>query len=189
MTAVQTDLFGSPPLEPEGLRHDPALVGATAQAQLVETFAALPFAPFEFHGWRGARRVVSFGSRYDFGRGRLEAAEALPAFLRPLRDRAAAFAELEPEALAQTLVTEYRPGAGIGWHRDRPEYAKVIGVSFGAPCRLRLRRRTASGWDRRHLDLAPGSAYLLDGPARREWEHGIAPMTALRYSVTFRTLA
>ena len=28
----------------------------------------------------------------------------------------------------------------------------------------------------------------LDGPARADWEHGIAPMTALRYSVTFRTL-
>lgn len=189
MTPLQTDLFGAPPLEPAGLRHAPALVDAMEQADLVAAFAALPFAPFEFHGWLGARRVVSFGWRYDFSRARLDEAEPLPEFLRPLRERAAAFAGVAPADIAQTLVTEYQPGAGIGWHRDRPQYDKVIGVSFAASCRLRFRRKGVGGWERRHVDLAPGSAYLLDGPARRDWEHSIAPMTALRYSVTFRTLA
>ena len=185
----QADLFAPPPPEPEGLRHEPRLVDANAQTLLMEAFPALPFAPFEFHGWFGARRVVSFGWRYDFSRGRLENAAPLPAFLVPLRDQAAAFAGIAPAAIAQTLVSEYAAGAGIGWHRDRPQYEQVIGVSFGAPCRLRFRRRANDGWDRRHLDLQPGSAYLLAGPARREWEHSIAPMTGLRYSVTFRTLS
>lgn len=189
MTNVQSDLFGAPALEPDGLRHTPALVTASEQIDLTSAFAALPFAPFEFHGWLGARRVVSFGWRYDFSRGRLAEADALPEFLTELRDRAARFAHVTPSDIAQTLVTEYQPGAGIGWHRDRPQYDKVIGVSFGAPCRLRFRRKAEAGWDRRHVDLAPGCAYLLDGAARRDWEHSIAPMTALRYSVTFRTLA
>lgn len=185
---VQADLFGAPAAEPEGFRLIPNLVGPADQAVLVARFADLPFAAFEFHGWLGARRVISFGRRYDFSRGRLEDAEPLPTFFQPLLGRAAAFAGVDPETIAHALVTEYAPGAGIGWHRDRPQYDKVIGVSFGAPCRLRFRRQADAGWTRRHADLAPGSAYLLDGPARWDWQHGIAPLAALRYSVTFRTL-
>ncbi len=188
MTNAQADLFGSPSPEPEGLRYVPALIDEAERDRLMDAFADLPFAPFEFHGWLGARRVVSFGWRYDFSRARLDEAAPLPAFLEPLCNRAAAFAGVPAPAIIQTLVTEYQPGAGIGWHRDRPQYDKIIGVSFGAPCRMRFRRRTPDGWERRHLDLAPGSAYLLDGPAKTDWEHSIAPMAALRYSVTFRTL-
>ena len=185
---VQGDLFGAPPAAPEGFRLAPDLVGADDQAALVARFAELPFAPFEFHGRLGARRVAAFGRRHDFSRGRPEDGEPLPAFLHSLRAKAAAFAGVAPETIAHALVTEYAPGAGIGWHRDRPQYDKVIGVSFGAPCRLRFRREGNGGWLRRHADLAPGSAYLLDGPARWAWRHGIAPQAALRYSVTFRTL-
>lgn len=184
----QADLFGVPTLEPEGLRLDPALLPPVDQAELIEAFAALPFAPFEFHGWHGARRIVAFGSRYDFTRGRLEPSEPLPPFLRELAARAALFADLPGDAIAQALVTEYQPGAGIGWHRDRPQYGKIIGLSFGAPCRLRFRLRDGAGWTRRAVELAPGSAYLLDGPARWTWEHSISPLPDLRYSVTFRTL-
>jgi len=36
--------------------------------------------------------------------------------------------------------------------------------------------------------LLPRSAYLLRGPARRDWEHSIRPVGELRFSVTFRTL-
>lgn len=187
MTA-QPDLFGAPVLEPEGLRLEARFLEPGEQDALAARFAALPFAPFEFHGWTGARRVVSFGSRYDFARGRLEPADPLPGFLRALADRAADWAGLPPEAIAQALITEYRPGAGIGWHRDRPQYGQVVGLSFGAPCRLRFRRRDGAGWARRAVDLPPGSAYRLDGPARWDWEHGIAPLAALRYSATFRTL-
>lgn len=184
----QIDLFGAPPVEPEGLRLEPALLSRAEQADMVARFADLPFAPFAFHGWEGARRVVAFGSRYDFTRGRLEPAAPLPDVLRGLAERAAAFAGLPPEAIVQALVTEYRPGAGIGWHRDRPQYGQVIGLSFGAPCRMRFRRRSGAAWDRRSIDLPPGSAYRLDGPARWAWEHSIAPMAALRHSITFRTL-
>lgn len=186
--SLQSDLFGAPALEPDGLRLDPAFLDAQQQADLIPRLAALPFAPFQFHGWEGARRVVSFGSRYDFTRGRLEPADPLPDVLRDLAGRAAAFAGLSSDAIVQALVTEYRPGAGIGWHRDRPQYGRVVGLSFGAPCGMRFRRRKGDGWERRQVALPPGSAYLLDGPARWDWEHGLAPMNALRYSVTFRTL-
>ena len=86
------------------------------------------------------------------------------------------------------MVTEYAPGAGIGWHRDRPEFDKVIGLSFVSEAVIRFRRRRDAGWERASLPLAPGSAYLLDGPARQDWQHSITPGEQLRYSVTFRTL-
>jgi len=82
-----------------------------------------------------------------------------------------------------------RPGAGIGWQRDRPVYGEILGVSFLAPCVMRLRRKDGTGWRRSVAPLAPGSAYRLSGAARSDWEHSISPMTVLRYSITFRTLA
>ena len=152
----------------------------------------------------GRRRVVSFGLHYDFAERRVRDAAELPAFLLPLRDRAAGFAGLTAAALEHALVTEYTPGAAIGWHRDRPVFGDVIGISFGSSCRFRFRRalpdtppqaaegrvgaRRGSGWERASLLLEPRSAYLLRGPARHQWEHSIPPAEDLRYSVTFRSV-
>jgi len=84
------------------------------------------------------------------------------------------------------LVTEYSPGAGIGWHKDRPEFEEVIGVSLLSPCLFRLRRKRGNGWERASIELQPRSAYLLSGSARTDWQHSIPPVDKLRYSVTFR---
>jgi hypothetical protein len=43
--------------------------------------SAISAAPFQFGIYEGKRRVVFFGSRYDFTHQRLEAAEELPAWL------------------------------------------------------------------------------------------------------------
>ncbi|WP_374516482.1 alpha-ketoglutarate-dependent dioxygenase AlkB [Brevundimonas sp.] len=187
--AGQFDLFGAPqPGLPEGLKYAPDVIAPEAAARLVETFAALPFEAFDFHGFKGNRRIVSYGGRYDFSASRLREAEPVPDFLQPARAAAAAFAGLEPQALVQAMVTEYAPGAGIGWHRDRPEFDKVVGLSFASEATMRFRRRCGEGWERAALPLTPGSAYLLDGPAREDWQHSIVPGERLRYSVTFRSL-
>lgn len=173
----------------DGLACTPRLLAADAQAALIARLATLDFAPFQFHQWQGKRRVAWFGLRYDYGESGLTTAPAIPDFLLPVRAAAAAFAGLPAGDFVQSLVTEYAPGAGIGWHRDRPVFGQVIGVSLASACTLRLRRRTAGGFERAALHLAPGSAYLLAGEARHAWEHSIAPVEVLRYSVTFRTLA
>jgi alkylated DNA repair dioxygenase AlkB len=126
--------------------------------------------------------------RYDYNGGGIKTADPIPEFLAPLRDRAAAFAALPSEQLVAALVTEYKPGAAIGWHRDRPHYGDVIGVSLLAPCTFRLRRKRDGGWDRASLRADPRSIYLMRGPSRDEWEHSIPAVEALRYSVTFRAL-
>ena len=185
----QFDLFGAPgPVLPEGLRYAEGVIDAEAQARLVEVFAGLPCEAFDFHGFKGNRRIVSYGGRYDFSASRLREAEPVPDFLVAAREAAGAFAGLEAEALAQAMVTEYAPGAGIGWHRDRPEFDKVVGLSFASEATMRFRRKRGEGWERAALPLAPGSAYLLDGAARQDWQHSIAPGETLRYSVTFRSL-
>jgi len=186
MTA-QPDLFAPPLLA--GLGYAEALVDAHEEAALIEALAATELAPFRFQGWTGKRLTTSFGWRYDFDDASFAETAPLPDWLLPLRDKTAGFARLEPEALMQSLVTRYDPGAGIGWHRDRPVFEDVIGVSLGAPAVLRLRRRTEGGFERRTLPLAPRSAYHLSGEARHEWEHSIAPIDATRWSITFRSLS
>jgi alkylated DNA repair dioxygenase AlkB len=176
------------PAMPAGFRYAPDLIGAAEEARLVAAFADLPFKEFEFHGFLGKRRVVTFGRRYDFNGGGLKQAEAMPAFLEPLRGRAAAFAGLAPDRLQHALVTEYSPGTSIGWHRDRPNYDDVIGVSLVSPCTFRMRKKRGSGWERASLRLEPRSVYLMHGPSREEWQHSVPAVDALRYSVTFRSL-
>jgi alkylated DNA repair dioxygenase AlkB len=163
-------------------------VSAAEECDLVGHIAGLPFKPFEFHGYFGKRRVVSFGWRYAFAERAVQASAPVPDFLLPLRELAASFAGLDPVALEGALVTEYAPGAGIGWHRDKVEFGTVVGLSFLAPCRLRFRRKRGQGWERNAVLVEPRSAYLLRGPSRHDWEHSIPPMDELRYSVTFRDL-
>jgi alkylated DNA repair dioxygenase AlkB len=132
---------------------------------------------------------VSFGWRYDFNGGGFQKTDSIPDFLLPLRNRAARFAGIDPDTIAHALVLEYPPDAAIGWHKDRPVFDDVIGVSFTSPCTFRFRRKTGQKWERRSLTVEPGSMYLLRGQSRTEWEHSIPGVNALRYSVTFRSLA
>ncbi|HEY4075512.1 MAG TPA: alpha-ketoglutarate-dependent dioxygenase AlkB [Rhizomicrobium sp.] len=172
---------------PAGFQYTPNLFSPAEEKAFVAHFETLPFKPFEFHGYLGNRRVVSFGYRYDYSGRAVRAAKQMPEFLSPLREIASAFSGISSSALEQALVTEYAPGAGIGWHRDRPMFEDVVALSFLAPCVLRLRRTDVSGWQRRAIEITPRSGYLLHGAVRSEWEHSIVPMDRLRYSVTFRS--
>jgi hypothetical protein len=57
--------------------------------------------------------------------------------------------------LADLLVTRYPPGAGIGWHRDAPQFGDVSGVSLQATCRMRFRRGQPRAWETAELTLEP----------------------------------
>lgn len=185
--AAQLDLFGTPLLP--GLSYGEEVLDAPEEAALVAAIDACALTPFRFQGWTGKRLTASFGWSYDFDRGRIAPGLEIPAFLGPLRERAAAFAGMPAAELEQALLIRYDPGAGIGWHRDRPMFDHVVGISLGEPAVLRLRRRTDTGFDRRSLTLAPRSIYHLSGEARHAWEHGIAAMERTRWSVTFRSLS
>jgi alkylated DNA repair dioxygenase AlkB len=189
VSASQPGLFGFDAKNlPEGMAYRPELIAPDEEAGLAAHMAALPFAPFQFHGFEGNRRTVSYGWHYAFDGSGLHEAAPIPDWLSAVREKAAAFARLPAGALEHALLIEYGPGAGIGWHRDRPAFGDVIGISLLAPARLRFRRKSGGGWERRNVIVQPRSAYLLRGPARGEWEHSIPAMEELRYSITFRTL-
>ena len=184
---MTADLFGEPPIA--GLDYWTDFISAEEERALVEQLSSEELAPFRFQGWTGKRLTRTFGWRYDFDDSSFEPADPIPAWLQPLRDKAAALARVAPGDFAHALLVRYDPGAGIGWHRDRPVFETVVGISLGSPAVLRFRKRRSGGFDRVKVPVDPRSAYRLSGPARHEWEHSIAPGETLRFSITFRTLS
>ena len=187
LIAAQPDLFAEPGLP--GLSQAGAIVAPDEEQALITSIDASPLMPFRFHQWHGKRLTATYGWSYDFDDGSFTPAEAIPDWLLPLRAKAARFAALPPDELAQALLIRYDPGAGIGWHRDRPVFEHVLGISLGAPATMRFRRRRRGGFDRAAVLLAPRSIYHLTGEVRHHWEHSIAPMDATRWSITFRSIS
>ena len=180
-------LFADPVIPGLDVRED--FMGEGDERALIDRIEKLGLSPFKFQGWTGKRLTQSFGWRYDFANASFTQADPIPDWLQPLRERAAALAGIAPDDFAHALVIRYDPGTGIGWHRDRPQFEKVVGVSLGGPTVMRFRQRTASGFRRANVDLPPRSAYLLSGEVRSDWEHSIAAHEALRFSITFRSLS
>jgi alkylated DNA repair protein (DNA oxidative demethylase) len=183
---VQTELFGASLLP--GLATGSEFLTATEEAALIAYIEGAELTPFRFQQWEGKRLTRSYGWHYDFETSAFSRTEPLPAWLRPIADRAAQFAGVAPARIAQALLISYGPGAGIGWHRDRPVFEHVIGISLGSPAAMRFRRRKAEKFERFALSLAPRSIYHLKDEVRTEWEHSIAAMVEPRWSITLRTL-
>jgi alkylated DNA repair dioxygenase AlkB len=180
------DLFDAPILP--GLATAADLVSAQEERALIDLINGSALSPFRFQGWTGKRLTASFGWSYDFETQRAVRADPIPDWLLPIRAGMAAFARLEAASLIQALIIRYDPGAGIGWHRDRPIYEHVLGLSLGARADMRFRRRRSDGtFCRVSVPLEPRSAYHLSGASRDDWEHSIVGMDQSRWSVTFRS--
>jgi alkylated DNA repair dioxygenase AlkB len=192
--ASQDDLFGAPtvpgPALPEGMRYEEQFLGAQEEAALLAHIAALPLAPMRYQQYTALRRVVSYGGQYDFSAQQLNDAPPLPDWLTPLRERAGAWAGIDPAQFTQALVAEYRPGTPLGWHRDVPDFEDVVGISLLNEAVMRFRPyppEAPKKADVVKLAVQPRSIYLLRGSARWGWQHSVAPTKQLRYSITLRT--
>jgi alkylated DNA repair dioxygenase AlkB len=173
---------------PEGLLYQEDFLPAEEEQALLAEIGALPFEEAKYKAYTARRRIVSYGSSYDFETNVLGPAPSIPAFLLPLRTRAARLIGHNPPDISHALVTEYRPGTELGWHRDVGEFGIVVGVSLAGTCRMRFRRYPpAKGAKVFNLDLAPRSVYVLRDEIRWRWQHSVAPTRELRYSITFRT--
>lgn len=186
MNAVR-DLFGA--LIVPGLTGRNGIISTAEEAALIARIGAEDLMPFKFQQWTGKRLTHSFGMNYDFEKGGFADADPMPDWLTPISERAAQFAGLDQDSLVQALLIRYDPGAGIGWHKDRPVFEHVVGISLGNAAALRLRRRTVHGFERATAPLAPRSIYHLSGEVRHLWEHSIAAMDVPRWSITFRSLS
>jgi alkylated DNA repair dioxygenase AlkB len=190
----QGHLFGN---LPAGFEYRPDFVSVEEERELLEAISRLEFAAVEMRGAVARRRTKHYGWTYGYERRQTRPGEPIPDFLLALRARAADWAGVVPDAFAEVLITEYPEGAPIGWHRDAPMFDEIAGISLGASSRMKFRpyvspkdlgpvaapRRTTH-----QIELAPRSAYLIRGVARREYEHSIPPVEGPRYSVTFRTM-
>ena len=188
----QPDLFADvADLEPAvpGLSRSGPLLDPHEQAEAVGLIEGLSLTPFRFGPWTGRRETISFGWHYDFERGGVSRADPMPDWLVRIRQVVAEAFSDPADMYEQALLIRYRPGAVIGWHRDRPQFGTVAGLSLGSPATMRLRRRRTSGFDRTSFALESGKAYRLDGEARHEWEHSIAALPETRWSISFRSIA
>jgi alkylated DNA repair dioxygenase AlkB len=197
--APQPTLFSSEEERlPPGFLFHPDFITPDEERELVGHVERLEFSRVEMRGAVARRRTAHFGWTYGYGARRSTPGAPIPEFLLALRSRAAGWAGIHDDAFGEALVTEYPPGAGIGWHRDAPMFGDVIaGVSLLSACRMRFRPYVSparvgglSGRRRttHEIELPPRSGYLIANAARREFEHGIPATEALRYSITFRTL-
>ncbi len=190
-------LFPLPEM-PEGFSYVPDFLSEQEEADLLNAIGQLDFQPFDFQGYTARRRVVEYGLEYDFSTRKATATQGFPNFLHSIRERAAQFAGLAPERLVEGIITEYPAGAPIGWHRDAPQFGRVIGISLASACRMRFKpyeragkKQVGEGRQRKRplsIELQPRSIYVIRGPARWSWQHSIPPVETLRYSITFRTL-
>ncbi len=174
---------------PPGFRYVDGFVEPAEERLLLEEIERLPFEPVVFRGVAARRRVVHRGHRYDLEERGLSPGLPIPEPFLQLRVRLAPLADRPAERFEEVLVTEYPPGATIGWHRDAPAFGStVLGVSLRSECRMRFRRQLDEAWETWEKSLKPRSAYLLSGAARASWQHSIPPTAALRYSITYRTV-
>jgi alkylated DNA repair dioxygenase AlkB len=184
----QLALFPDQAAGPRGLRYAPEFVSAETEHDLIARIAQLPLQPFQFGAFEGNRRVKSFGFRYDYTAQKMLEAEPMPEWLTEVARSVEGFLDFPQGSVRQVLCTEYDVGVGIGWHRDKPHFDKVVGLSLGAACKFRFRRRAGEKWERHTLEAEPRSLYLMDGEARQLWQHSIPPVEQRRYSITFRTM-
>jgi alkylated DNA repair dioxygenase AlkB len=188
MGMAQGVLFEGESALPSGLVHRENFLDAGEERELLQGIASLELREARYKEYTAHRRVASFGAGYDYDANELTPAPMMAPFLLPLREKVTRWSGTPADDFGYALVSEYRPGTQLGWHRDMPQFEKVVGISLGGHAVMRLRPfPPRKGARILTLDLAPRSAYILQDDARWKWQHGIAPTRELRYSITFRT--
>jgi alkylated DNA repair dioxygenase AlkB len=191
MMLPMNTLFPVEPQFPEGFQYIRHFITEAEESHLLQAISRTPLHTFVFQGYEAKRKVASFGHDWSFEHQRLTKGRDIPEAFQPLIDKVANHLSLQPEALAELLLTEYPVGAVINWHRDAPPFDLIAGVSLGAGCTFRLRPHDKAKQGKTSIISMPVQArslYVMQGAARSDWQHSIAPVKEVRYSITLRTL-
>ncbi|RCW65112.1 alpha-ketoglutarate-dependent dioxygenase AlkB [Pseudorhodoferax soli] len=188
---MQSDLFATEEIVAiPGLRYEKDFLTHEEEAALLDLMSTLQLQPAKYKEYLARRQVISYGGSYDFDTHRLRPAKDLDERLAPLRDRVADWLAVDRRQIVQVLVAEYAPGTPLGWHRDVPDFEIIAGVSLGSEVTLRFRPYPPDQAAKRQavqLEVAPRSIYKMAGASRWAWQHCVAPVKSLRWSITFRT--
>jgi len=124
------------------------------------------------------RRVQQYGSSY----GKTRPSQAtIPSWLMSLCERLAEEGFF-PEVPNLIIVNEYMPGQGIAPHSDHLTSGNIVAsLSLAAPIVMDFINPKEKKLS--HL-LERRSLFVLSGPARYDWKHGIAPRKADKYQGT-----
>ena len=172
---------------PPGFDYFSDFISRDEEDLLLSIAKQLPWENFEMHGVVALRKVYRYGVNYSF-EGKNAVVRDIPKELEFIIQRGADTLKVKREEIVQVLFTHYPVGAPIGWHRDAPMFEKLLGVSLGSGCTMKLKPYDASASPVRRIELAPRSAYIMTGESRWNWEHHIPPVKEERYSLTMRTL-
>jgi alkylated DNA repair dioxygenase AlkB len=184
-------LFDLAPVLPAGFQYFPRFISEDEELSVLELVKEIPLHPFVFQGYTANRKVASFGFDYSFTNRKLAKGKEIPPGFNALIGKVAEKLFLESGDFSELLVTEYPPGSVINWHRDAPPFDLIAGISLLSDCIFRLRPQEKTKQTRSNVISFPvqrRSLYILQGPARSEWQHSISPVKETRYSITLRTL-
>jgi alkylated DNA repair dioxygenase AlkB len=176
---------------PEGFQYIPDFISEAEETELIQEVSKTALHTFVFQGYKAKRKVASFGQDWSFEHQKLSKGKDIPHVFQPLIEKVARHLALPKEAFAELLLTEYPVGSVINWHRDAPPFELIAGISLLSDCTFRLRPHNKTKQGRASIISLPvqrRSLYVLQGPARSEWQHSIAAVKQVRYSITLRTL-
>ena len=146
---------------------------------LTNVLAAVDLKPI---GSAKSRRVAHYGRSYSYSNGKLGDAPVIPDLLDGLANDVDITAEI---TFDQLIVNEYKNGHAIAPHIDSRLFGPVIAcISLGAPTKVVFER----GCEKKTIDIATGSMYVMTGDARYLWTHSIRHSGAPRCSLTYRTV-
>ncbi|MDB5013296.1 MAG: Alkylated repair protein [Daejeonella sp.] len=188
-------MFSLFPNEPtniiEGFTYLPNFISPREEALLLAEISKLDLHTFMFQGYEAKRKVASLGYDWNFESRTLNKGKDIPQAFDKVLQETAEYLGLQKESFAEVLVTEYPVGSVINWHRDAPSFDLIAGISLLSDCRLRLRPQEKSQQIKsqtKSFQVERCSLYVMQGPARSEWQHSISPVKNVRYSITLRTL-
>jgi alkylated DNA repair dioxygenase AlkB len=193
----QYPLFDLEASFPNGFMYHPEFLTVDQEAALVAAIEKLELKQAPFKEYMANRRIISFGWGYNDRTKSLVSGEPLPDFLIPLTHRLGDFINLPADHIVEALVTEYRPGTGVGWHRDNDSFEKILGISLSGWCTFEMRPLSADTYppaensepgETISFTVEPRSLYVMQDESRWNYQHRVAPTKGLRYSITFRTL-
>ena len=184
-------LFPIEPNFPEGFSYSPDFISEEEESFLLEEIKKIELHNFNFQGYTTNRKTASFGFDYSFDNRKLTKGKDIPSAFNSLIEKVAKHISTTADKIAELLIIEYPIGAVINWHRDAPPFDVIIGISLLSDCKFRLRPQDKLKQSRASIISFPvkrRSLYIMEGSSRSEWQHSIAPVKEIRYSITLRTL-